>query len=231
MRTSTAWARRRAPRAIPARRADPPPFYNPRMAADLPPAASSDTPAQARVTALLNAAAAGDARASNELMTLIYDQLHAIARKRMAVENPGHTLQATALVNEACIRLLRKREGEWAGRGHFFRAAAQAMRQILIDHARAQKADKRGGGRAALSISSVADLASAASPAAFLALDDAISRLEKVDALAAAVVQMRFYAGLEPGEVAEALGVSERTARRSWAFARGWLRDALERDE
>lgn len=183
-----------------------------------------------QVTSLLNAAAAGDPQAPNALYALVYDQLRAIAQRRMAAERSGHTLQATALVNEACMRLLGHPGVVWAGRAHFFRAAAQAMRQILIDHARAHKADKRGGGRAALSISSVADLASTTDPAGFLALDDAISRLEKVDALAASVVRLRFYAGLQPAEVAKALGASERTVRREWTFARGWLRDALERE-
>lgn len=183
-----------------------------------------------QVTRLLNAAAAGDLAAPNELYGLLYDQLRAIARKRMAGERAGHTLQATALVNEACIRLLGKPGAVWTGRAHFFRAAAQAMRQILIDHARAHAADKRGGGRAALSISSVADLAANNDPAGFLALDAAIERLERVDALAASVVRLRFYAGLQPAEVAEALGASERTVRREWTFARGWLRDALERE-
>ena len=117
------------------------------------------------------------------------------------------------------------------GRKHFFCAAAQAMRQILVDHARARNADKRGGGKAALSIASVADLAAAdADPRGFLALDDAIVRLERVDAMAASVVRLRFFAGLEPADVAETLGVSERTVRREWAFARGWLRDVLEKE-
>lgn len=182
------------------------------------------------VTRLLHAAVAGDAKAPHELYDLIYDQLRAIARKRLANERPGHTLQTTALVNEACIRLLRPQDAAWAGRGHFYAAAAQAMRQILIDHARAHHADKRGGGRAALSIASVADLASTADPAGFLALDDAILRLEQVDAMAASVVRLRFFAGLQPAEVAAALGTSERTVRREWAFARGWLRDALEHE-
>lgn len=183
-----------------------------------------------QITRLLNAASAGDSGAPQKLYELIYDQLRAIARARLASERRGHTLQATALVNEACIRLLGNPKAAWSGRQHFFAAAARAMRHILIDHFRQQNADKRGGGRAALSISSVADLASDADPAGFLALDDAISRLEQVDALAATVVHMRFYAGLPPAEVAEALGISERTARRAWVFARGWLRDALERE-
>ncbi|MGE3181251.1 MAG: ECF-type sigma factor [Phycisphaerae bacterium] len=184
----------------------------------------------ARITRLLHAAAAGDAQAPNELFTLVYAQLRAIAGRRMATEKPGQTLQATALVNEACIRLLRNSAERWSCRKHFFAAAAQAMRQILIDHARSRKAEKRGGGRAALSIGSVADLAAADDPSGFLALDDAILRLEKVDALAASVVRLRFFAGLQPAEVAETLGASERTVRRAWAFARGWLRDTLEQD-
>lgn len=183
-----------------------------------------------QVTKLLNAAAAGDPGAPNELFGVIYDQLRMIAKIRMASDRRGHTLQATALVNEACIRLLRNPKGQWSGRAHFFGAAAQAMRQVLIDHARARNADKRGGGRAALSINSVEDLALTSDPAGFLSLDDAILRLEQIDALAASVVRLRFYAGLEPAEVAEALGASERTVRREWMFARAWLRDALERE-
>ena len=104
------------------------------------------------------------------------------------------------------------------------------MRKILIDHARARKADKRGGGKAALLISGINDVAVEENPAGFLALDEAILRLEKVDAQAATVVRLRFYAGLDDPAIAEALGISERTVRREWTFARGWLRDALERD-
>lgn len=182
------------------------------------------------VTRLINAAAAGDPKAPNELFQLIYDQLRAIARKRMASERPDHTLQATALVNEACVRLLGKQGVRWAGRAHFFGAAAEAMRQILIDHARAHNADKRGGGRQALSINSVLDLASPEIASGFLALDDAILRLEKVDMQAATIVRLRFFAGLNESDVAAALDISERTVRRDWSFARAWLRDALERD-
>lgn len=183
------------------------------------------------VTRLLNAVAAGDSKAPDKLFQLIYDQLRAIAQKRMSAERPGHTLQATALVNEACVRLLGKSGAHWDGRAHFFGVAAEAMRQILIDHARTRNADKRGGGRQALSITSVADLAATENSSGFLALDEAILRLEKVDAQAARVVRLRFYAGLNEAAVAEVLGISERTVRRDWAFARGWLRDTLERVE
>ncbi|MCA9244576.1 MAG: sigma-70 family RNA polymerase sigma factor [Phycisphaerales bacterium] len=192
------------------------------------PEPASATPGQ--VTALANAASLGDAQAANQLFQLVYDQLRAIARQRMGAGRPGQTLQATALVNEACIRLLGPSSGPWKGRKHFFGTAALAMRQILIDHARSKNADKRGGGMAALSISNIADVAGGEDPTAFLALDDAILRLERVDAMAAAVVRLRFYAGLEPTEVAATLGISERSARREWSFARGWLRDALEHD-
>lgn len=187
--------------------------------------------AAGEVTRLLNAVSAGDSKASDKLLERVYGYLHNIARQNMAGERRSHTLQATALVNEAYIRLLGMPDLEWACRGHFYRAAAEAMRRILIDHARARNADKRGGGKAALSITGVADLASEADPAGILALDDAILRLERVDAQAAAVVRLRFYAGLSDADVANALAVSERTVRRDWAFARGWLRDALERDE
>ena len=126
------------------------------------------------------------------------------------------------------MRLLGPRSAGWAGRGHFFKTAAQAMRQILIDHSRGRNADKRGSGRAALSIGNVGDIWSNDNPAGFLALDDAIQRLEEVDASAANVVRLRFYAGLSVSEVADALGASQRTVRRDWSFARSWLRDALE---
>ena len=185
-------------------------------------------PTSEPLTQLLGAVAAGDPAAPNELYQLVYDQLRAIAGSKMAGNRRDHTLQATALVNEACVRLLRTPGPQWSNRKHFFRAAALAMRQILIDHARARNADKRNGRHAALSISNVADLASSDNSDGFLALDEAISRLEQVDAMAASIVQLRFFAGLEPEEVADTLGISERTARRSWAFARGWLRDALE---
>lgn len=183
------------------------------------------------VTRLLNAAAAGDASAPNAAFELIYDCLRGIARQRMAGERSNHTLQATALVHEAYVRLLGKPDAQWAGRGHFYRAAAEAMRKILIDHARAKNADKRGGGRAALSIVGIAAITSDAEAAGLLALDEAISRLEGVDRQAAEVVRLRFYSGLDGPAVAEALGISERTVRRDWSFARGWLRDALERDD
>jgi RNA polymerase sigma factor (TIGR02999 family) len=201
---------------------------------DIPEPPAQQNPAAADgLTVLLNAAAQGDQAALQQAMATIHGELRAIAQARMNEERRGHTLQATALVNEAYLRLLGKGGHEWAGRKHFFRAAAEAMRKILIDHARARNAVKRGGGnhgRGALFINSVADLAADADPDGILALDDAILRLESVDAQAAWVVRLRFYAGLNERSVAEALDISERTVRRSWVFARGWLRDAIERE-
>jgi len=194
------------------------------------PDAPTDAATREDVTRLLNAAASGDARAPDQLLELIYGQLRAIAQQKMAGERRSHTLQPTALVHEAYIRLLGNVGVQWSGRGHFFRAAAEAMRKILIDYARARNADKRGGGKAALQISGIGDLMADADPSGFLALDDAILRLEKVDVQATAVVRLRFYAGLDEAAIAETLGISERTVRREWAFARGWLRDALERE-
>ncbi len=182
-------------------------------------------------TALLDSAAAGDQQAFARLLESVYSELRAIAQNHMNGERQGHTLQATALVNEVYVRLIGRADVRWEGRGHFFRAAAEAMRKILIDHARSRGAAKRGGGKAALSISGAIDLAADADPAGFLALDDALLRLEKVDVQAAAVVRLRFYAGLNEAAVADALGISERTVAREWAFARAWLRDALEREE
>lgn len=182
------------------------------------------------VTRLLHAAAQGDSSSSEELLALVYDQLRVIARQRMAGERSSHTLQATALVHEAYVRLLGREGVRWTGRGHFFLAAAEAMRRILVDHARARNADKRQGGRrVALDIINVADAAVDTDPAAVLALDDAIARLERLDPDTAAVVRLRFYAGLSVESVAEALGISPRTVKREWAFARAWLRSALTR--
>jgi RNA polymerase sigma factor (TIGR02999 family) len=159
----------------------------------------------------------------------VHTLLRAIAQQRLANERRDHTLQATALVHEAWLRVQADRRLSRSGRSEFLAAAAEAMRRVLIDHARARRADKRGGGRPVLSITGVADLAAGYDPDGFLALDEAILRLEGVDRQAAAVVRLRFFAGLSETEVAEVLGVSERTARRDWSFARGWLRDAIER--
>jgi len=145
----------------------------------------------------------------------------------MKAERPDHTLQSTALVHEAYARLVGNGEVDWKNRAHFFHAAAEAMRRILIEHARARSGPKRGGGRVRIPLD-VLDLATQDDPGQILALEEAISRLEQKDAQAARVVRLRFYAGLSVEETAKAIGISERTVKRDWAFARAFLVRALD---
>jgi RNA polymerase sigma factor (TIGR02999 family) len=175
---------------------------------------------------LLNAAGGGDPRAAAALLPLVYDELRKLAHHRMESERSDHTLQATGLVHEAYARLVGNNELEWANRAHFFHAAAEAMRRILIEYARARAGPKRGGGRRQVPLD-VVDLATEADPAQILALDEAISRLEEKDPDAARVVRLRFYAGLSVDEVAKSIGVSPRTVKRDWSFARAFLFRAL----
>ncbi len=186
------------------------------------------------VSLQLRAIAGGDRQAAEKLLPLVYEELRSLARARMHHERADHTLQATALVHEAYLRLLGGAEVGWDGRGHFFAAAAEAMRRILIEHARARGRAKRGGdegGRPAkklsLTLGGVADLAAQEDPELVLALDEAIQRLEAQDARVGQVVRLRFYAGLDVEETAAALNVAPRTVKRDWAFARVWLFEAL----
>ncbi len=165
--------------------------------------------------------------ASDDLFGHIYAELRQIARKQMGRERTAHTLQATALVHEAWLRLDKAGMGpERVDRAHFFFAAARVMREILIDHARARGRKKRGGDRKRIGITRL-DLAAEEDPEMLLAVDDAIERLEEVDARAAEIVRLRFFAGLETAQVAELLGCSLRTVMREWAWARAWLYDRL----
>lgn len=182
------------------------------------------------VTRILAAIESGDRRAADGLLPLVYEQLRAIARQRMAQERPEHTLQATALVHEAYLRLVGGQEVKWANRAHFYLAAAEAMRRILIEHARKRNRVKRGGDRRRAPVS-VADLAAEQDFEEIVAVDDAIRRLEKEDAQAAKIVRLRFFAGLSVDETARAVGLSPRTVAREWAYARAWLHDALGREE
>ena len=172
-----------------------------------------------------------DGADSARLLNLVYQQLRRIAQQRMNDERGGHTLQATALVHEAYMRLVGDAEVEWSGRGQFFAAAAEAMRRILIEHARARARMKRGGdgeGRPAVRHPlNLLDLAHEHDADQILMLDEAMCRLEAEDADSAAVVRLRFYAGLTMDETAAALGVSPSTVDRDWAFARAWLHRAL----
>lgn len=167
--------------------------------------------------AAANAGAAG----SDPLLPLVYDQLRAIAQQRMSAENAGHTLQATALVHEAYLRIGQGRHQPFRNRAHFFATAAEAMRRILIDHARAKSAAKR---RPPVSeLLSVVDLAEHPDSEQILALDRALERLEKAEPEVAAVVRLRFFAGLSGDDCAEAIGISPRQVDRLWAYARAWL--------
>jgi RNA polymerase sigma factor (TIGR02999 family) len=191
------------------------------------------------MTRILRAAGEGDSDAASALLPLVYEQLRAIARQRMAGERQGgraHTLQATALVHEAYARLVGSpsNEPKWDSKAHFFVAAAEAMRRILIEHARAKLAEKRGGSdrrRLDLAIADVADLAAEHNAEEILALDEAFVRLQEQEPRAAEVVRLRFYAGLSVDEAAAALGVSPRTVELDWSYARAWLFRALRARE
>ena len=176
------------------------------------------------ITHLLDAAAAGDRQAAADLLPLVYDELRKLAAARMAAENPGHTLDATALVHEAYLRLVG--DQHFDGRGHFFAAAAEAMRRVLVNHARDRTRLKRGGGRNRVDLDRLTGPA-AATDDDLLELDDALDRLANEFPVAAELVKLRFFAGMTLGDAAEALGIPRRTADRHWAFARAWLADAL----
>ena len=176
----------------------------------------------ASVTVLMIDASSGKPQAAARLLPLVYEQLKGLARQRMANERSDHTLQPTALVHEAYMRLVGNADVPWEGRAHFFSAAAQAMRRILVDHARSHGNLKRGGGRKRLP-ASVLDLTADAQSSEILALDEALSRLESTSPGVGEVVRLRFFAGLTVDETANALGVSPRTVKRDWTYARAWL--------
>src|SRR5438067_2339178 len=174
----------------------------------------------AAVTQLLDAAAAGDPSAAAELLPLVYDELRKLAAARLAAENPGQTLQPTALVHEAYLRLVG--DQEFDGRGHFFAAAAEAMRRILVDNARRKRAEKHGGGRLRHDAAEL-PLAAPAPADDLVALDEALDRLAAADPQKAELVKLRYFAGLTIEQAAAALDISPATAKRHWAYARAWL--------
>lgn len=181
----------------------------------------------ADVTQLLAAAAAGDPRAAADLLPLVYDELRSLAAARMAAERPGQTLQATALVHEAYLRLVGPDpDRPWDGRGHFFAAAAEAMRRILVEAARRKGRIRHGGGLRRVDLADAAATAAVA-PEDLLAVDEALDRLADDDPIAARLVRLRFYAGLSVEEAAGALGISRSTAYDHWAFGRAWLGHVL----
>ncbi len=178
------------------------------------------------ITGVLSMAHVDRAEALERLLPIVYDELRAIATSRLRGEREGHTLQATALVHEAYLRLVGAEAPAWRSRAHFFHAAAEAMRRILIDHARRRMRVKRGGDNVPVELDD-AHVADWPDPVELLAVDEAIRRLEEQDDRAADVVRLRYFAGLSVEETASALALSERTVMREWAYAKAWLRDAL----
>jgi RNA polymerase sigma factor (TIGR02999 family) len=179
------------------------------------------------VTPILSAIEAGDPKAAAELLPLVYDELRKLAAARLAAEQPGQTLQATALVHEAYLRLVGgARPDGWNGRGHFFAAAAEAMRRILVENARRKNAAKHGGGWNRLDLDQLA-VGTIPPAGQVIEFDEVLTRLRAADPLAASLVELRFFAGLTMEQAAAALGVPLRTAERNWTFARTWLHRAL----
>jgi RNA polymerase sigma factor (TIGR02999 family) len=183
-------------------------------------------PPRSEVTRLLSAVEQGDPHAAEQLLPLVYNELRRLAARTMAQERPGQTLEATALVHEAYVRLVgTPSEGaarEWEGRAHFFAAAAEAMRRILVEKARRRRRHKHGGGLARVDIE-LANLVSPMPDEDLLALDDAMTRLAAEDPVRARLVQLRFFAGLSNEQAAKVLGISGVTAKRYWRYARAWL--------
>jgi RNA polymerase sigma factor (TIGR02999 family) len=187
-------------------------------------------PAMSDVTRILSAIEQGDPHAAEQLLPLVYDALRRLAAEKLAQEKPGQTLEATALVHEAYLRLVDvEKTQHFNTKGHFFAAAAEAMRRILVNCARDKGRQKRGGGWQRQELDRL-DVAENALEEEMLALDEALQRLEKHNKPCADVVKLRFFAGLTMDEAAAALGISPRTAHRRWVFARAWLYDALRQD-
>ena len=186
------------------------------------------SPDMSNVTHLLDAAAAGDRKAAAELLPLVYDELRALAAARLAAEAPGQTLQATALVHEAYLRLIGPEDARRDSRSHFFAAAAQAMRRILVDSARSRRRLKRGGRRVRVELLDVAG-SLAEDPDLLLSLDELLSRLAEEDDAAARLAHLHLFGSLSVEEAGKVLGLSRPVAYRNWKYARAWLREALEK--
>ena len=184
-----------------------------------------------KVTEVLRAASSGDPRVADELLPLVYDELRRLAGHQMARETPGQTLQPTALVHEAYLRLVGPQEIAWENRGHFFAAAARAMRQILVNRAHKRRAAKHGGGRAKVSLQDAGPVAGEPPADELLALDEALDRLAEAAPEKARIVMLRYFTGLTVEETAKALGLSPRTVKRHWRFAKAWLHSEMTDDE
>ncbi|HLA09196.1 MAG TPA: sigma-70 family RNA polymerase sigma factor [Pyrinomonadaceae bacterium] len=188
------------------------------------------TPSSQEVTELLLAWRDGNEAALEKLLPLVYDELHRLAARYMRRESPGHTLQTSALVNEAFIRLIDQQQVHWQNRAHFFGIAAQLMRRILLDHARGQARAKRGGGLHRVSFDEGA-IVSEQCAAELIALDDALNALAAFDSRKRRIVELRFFGGLSNEEVAEVMGMSLRTVEREWRKAKAWLHHAISEGE
>ncbi|MDX9912880.1 MAG: ECF-type sigma factor [Phycisphaerales bacterium] len=184
---------------------------------------------RSEATMLVQRAASGDARAVDDLLPLVYAELRAMAAAQLKNEREGHTLQPTALANEAYLKLVDTDRMEWEGRSHFLAVAAQAMRRILVDHARGRAREKRGGGRGRVALDFDAPASMELSPEDTLAIDDALRRLHTQSERQARLVELRFFGGLTEPEAAAMLGVSVRTAAGDWSMAKAWLRRELSR--
>jgi RNA polymerase sigma factor (TIGR02999 family) len=183
------------------------------------------------VTRILSAIEQGDPHAAELLLPLVYDELRKLAAERVAQERPGQTLQATALVHEAYLRLVDTEKGQhWNSRGHFFAAAAEAMRRILVEQARRKRRAKHGGDRRRVGLEEARNIAEAPSDE-LVALDEALSRFEAIDPVASQLVKLRYFAGLTMPAAAEALGLSLRSAERNWTYARTWLHRELSQGD
>ena len=178
------------------------------------------------VTRILNAIERGDAKATDELLPLVYEELRILAAQRLSQEKPGQTLQATALVHEAYLRLVGNEPQNWNSRGHFFAAAAEAMRRILVENARRKKSERRGGDRDRIPLDA-GDIEVAMPSDQIVALSDALSALEREDQEVAQLVKLRYFVGLTLDQAAEVLQISSRTAYRHWAYARARMHEEL----
>ena len=183
------------------------------------------------ITKLLDQIAEGDDQARNDLMPLVYDELREVASAYFRQERASHTLQPTALVHEAYLKVVSDSGAAFQGRNHFFAVAARAMRQILVDHARSKGRQKRGGGNQPLPLGSDVPTPTELSIPDVVAIDEALSRLEALDERKARLVELRFFAGLTSDEAAEALGIARSTAAEDWRFAKAWLRHDLSGED
>lgn len=188
------------------------------------------SPSSETITLLLERWSSGDPAAAEQVLPLVYEELRRIAARQLRRERESHTLQATAIVHEAYLRLNGQAGLEWPSRAHFFAFAAHLIRRILVDHARTRNRAKRGGGKDHLSLTEAADLALSRSPD-LEALDEALASLEKVDVRKAAVVELKFFGGLSLEEIAGQLGISPETVSREWRRAKAWLHSALRSGE